>query len=178
MTTVYKSGSDNPDTEVIEAESNNDDHKVESKPSRKDSLSDIEKLNATVKSANRILFKTQAIFPFDFFPDEVIIDENKVDIISSKFFTSRETFTIPIENINGVTNSLSLFFGELRIEAWGINRLPGPIKYLSRLDAIKARRIISGLILSHKEQIDMRNIPLEELKRKLEEIGRAHERTI
>lgn len=136
---------------------------------------DLEKLQHTLVSAKRILLKIRAVFPFDFFPNEIIVDENKVDIVSRKFFFSKEVFSIPIMNINGVTSSSNLVFGEIRIEAWGIHRLPEPVRYLRKQDALKARRIIGGLIMANREKVDIANIPLLKARKVLEEIGRSQE---
>lgn len=132
-------------------------------------------LNESVEASQRILYKAKNIFPFDFFPDEIIIDEHKVDIITGHFFYSKEIFSIPIQNISGVNSSFNLFFGQLRIEAWGLTRVPPPIKYLPKQHAIEARRIISGLVMAHNENIELNGIPLPETKQKLELIGRARE---
>lgn len=142
---------------------------------KKKSKDNIKKLNQAVKGAKKILFKTKTIFPFDLFPDEILIDENKVDIVSGNFFYSKDIYSIPIQNISGVNSSFDLFFGQLRIEAWGLNKVPQPIKFLSKKDALEARRILSGLIMANNEEIDLRDIPLHEAKMKLREIGKARE---
>ncbi len=134
-------------------------------------------LDRTARASRRILFKTRTIFPFDLFPDELIIDENKIDIISGLFFFSKDVFSIPIGNISGVNSSFDLFFGQLRIEAWGLNKNPLPIRFLTKKDAQKARRIISGLILTTKNEIDLKSVPLAKAQMRLEQIGVASNST-
>ncbi|HRN70543.1 MAG TPA: hypothetical protein PLS49_05145 [Candidatus Woesebacteria bacterium] len=137
----------------------------------------IMELEKTAEAADRVLFKTKTIFPFDLFPDELIIDENKIDIISGLFFDSKDVFSIPISNISGVNSSFDLFFGQLRIEAWGLNKNPEPIRFLNKTDAAKARRIISGLILANKNEIDLKSIPEKVVRNKLERIGMAQKQS-
>ena len=38
------------------------------------------------KVTKTVHFSAKSVFPFDLFPDEIRIDENKVDIIHSQFF--------------------------------------------------------------------------------------------
>ncbi len=150
---------------------------INDKKEIKSPSSDEIELDRTAQGSRRILFKTRTIFPFDFFPDELIIDENKIDIISGIFFFSKDVFSIPIGNISGVNSSFDLFFGQLRIEAWGLNKNPLPIRFLTKKDAQKARRIISGLILTTKNDIDLKSIPLAKTKLRLEQIGVASNTT-
>lgn len=138
-------------------------------------VEDVIKLQNTIISSKRTIITVKSVFPFDFFPDQIVVDENKINIIKSEFFFSKEVYSIPIENMNGVTSSSNLFFGQLRLEAWGISKLPDPVEYLWKKDAVKVRRIISGLITAHHANIDMTNIPLMKARRALEEIGRAQE---
>ncbi len=128
-------------------------------------------LDKVAQGSQRILFKAKTLFPFDFFPDELIIDENKIDIVSGLFFFSKDVFSIPIGNVSGVNSSFDLFFGQLRIEAWGLNKNPLPIRFLTKKDAQTARRIISGLILANKSEIDLKSVPLSKTKTQLERIG-------
>ena len=50
-----------------------------------------------------------------------------------------------------------------------------PVSYLWKRDAIKARRIILGLIAAKSEKLDLSKIPRDEVAFKLEEIGKSRE---
>ena len=90
----------------------------------KDVKKETVKFNDTVKASRRILFRAKTVFPFDLFLDEIVIDENKVDIIYGIFFYSREVFSIPYRQINGVSSTTGIFFGGLQIEIEGFNKNP------------------------------------------------------
>jgi hypothetical protein len=135
------------------------------------------KLNDLVFKSNRVLFKCSTIFPFDIFPDQVVIDENKLTIINQLFFWSSTTYSILIKNILGVTVSSGLFFSTLNIEVIGFEENPEPVKYLLNEDARKIKRIITGLIACAREGIDTSEINYSELIRKTEEIGRLRAST-
>lgn len=66
------------------------------------------------------------------------------------------------------------FFSTLKIELGpgGFQQNPPSVKYLKKQEALKARRIIMGLIICHKEKVNLSKISKEELLDKVEEIGR------
>lgn len=135
-----------------------------------------DKLDHLVKRAGRILFKCSSVFPFDFFPDTICVDENKVDIVYRNFFYSEETISILIKNLHFVIADCSIFFCTLQIDVKGFEQDPLPVKYLWKKDALQARRIITGLIACENEGIDLSQFDLPELKEKVIKIGIARER--
>lgn len=134
---------------------------------------EVAKFEQTLKGSHNILFRCKSVFPFDFFPDELIIDENKVDVRHGLFFMSTQTTSIPYKNIIKATSTTGLFFASLVIEMEVYIQQPDPINFLWIKDAIKARRIINGLISAHKQGIDLSKIDLEQAKDEVEEIGVA-----
>ena len=145
--------------------------------SNKESSQDIENFQRTLDASHRILYDCRTVFPFDLFPDRIIIDENKVDLIYGIFFFTNQVFTIPIKNINGATSTTGIFFGSLDIEIMGYNVNPESVRYLHNNDAIALRRVINGLVIAYKEGIVLSKLPLDKAKNQIEEIGRAREPT-
>lgn len=135
------------------------------------------KLDQLVDKSNMRLLTIHTVFPFDFFPDTIHIDENKVDIIHRQFFIEKQMFPILIQNINAVVLTTNLFFATLTIEVSGYEKNPDPIQMLWHKDAILARRIILGLVACFKEGIDISQLAKDEVRRKVEEIGKAREHT-
>lgn len=105
----------------------------------------------TSKSSRTLFFSAKSVFPFDLFPDEIIINEDEVDIIYAQFLMGKEVFSIPIRNINSVSSISNGIFGSLTIDVIGFHKDPDPIKFLWSNDAEKARRIINNLVCSNKE---------------------------
>ncbi len=134
---------------------------------------EVEKLEETLEGSHNILFRCKSVFPFDFFPDEVIIDENKIDVRHGLFFASTQTTSIPYKNIVKASSITGLFFATLQIEMEIYVQQPDPIHYLWRHDAIKARRIINGLVAAYKQGIDFRKINMRGAAGEIEEIGKA-----
>lgn len=68
-----------------------------------------QKLDNLVLKSRKALFEISAVFPFDFFPDKIKIDENKVDLIYCKFFFNKHMSSFLIEDIHTVTLSTGVF---------------------------------------------------------------------
>lgn len=136
---------------------------------------DESKLDQTEIGAHRILFRARTVFPFDLFPDEIVIDENKVDLVYGVFFWSRQVVSVSINDLNGAISMTNIFFGSLELEVRGYDRNPIPIKYLWNKDANRARRIVNGLVACVKQGVDTSNLNLKSAKDKIEDIGSARE---
>lgn len=118
-----------------------------------------------------ILFHAVSKQWFDIFPDEVTIDLHKVVFTYRIFFDSKKVVSIPISSILTATCTYSLFSGTLNVEVVGELKQPAPIEYLHRNDAMKAERIINGLIICNRQRIDLSLYKTEDVIRKLVEIG-------
>ena len=89
------------------------------------------------------------------------------------FFLSKKVISIPIENILNVKTTNSFIFGSLEFEVNGFTGDPKPVHYLLVRDAMKVRQIISGLILCHKEGVDFKDLDIQTVRKKVEEIGKT-----
>lgn len=136
---------------------------------------EVKKLEKLVDATHSVLMKTKTVFPFDLFPDEVTIDENKINIVFREFFFSEDVHSIMIHLIKDVEVETSLLFGTIKIVPDGYPAQPIYVRYLKKSDALKIRRIIQGLMLSKKEGIDTTKLDEGELKEKVELVG--HMRT-
>jgi len=132
-----------------------------------------DQLKDLVAGSERILLDMKSVFPFDFFPDELIADESKVSIHTNYFFVSKEARSIQYTDIFNVIVSHGLFFANIEIVDRYYAQQPIVVKYLKKDDAILARRIIQGMIIAKKEEIDIGNLPKELLLKRLEEIGKS-----
>lgn len=96
------------------------------------------------------LVNIQTVFPFTLFPDKIIVDEKRINIIRMTFFYSYYSQTIPIENIQEVIVESNPFFGSLVIsEKWDPGRHLR-IRYLKRREAIDAKKIIQELMIEQQ----------------------------
>lgn len=130
-------------------------------------------LDSLAHGSARIILDIKAVFPFNFFPDEIIVDESKVSIHVNYFFYSKEVRSMEFKDIFNVIIQQGLFFARLEIVDRFFTVQPVIIPYLWKKDAVRARRIIQGMILSKKMNIDIHTIPIDELVRKLDRIGQS-----
>lgn len=132
-------------------------------------------LNNLVKASKRLLYKCETVFPFTLFPDMILIDQNKIDIIYRNFFFSKSVFTLMIDDVRTVKVSAGPFFASMNFEVVGYEQNPAPVRFLPKASAFKMRRIIMGLTAAKREGIDLDNMSKQQVKQKIQEIGAAQE---
>jgi hypothetical protein len=130
------------------------------------------RLDEVVAGTARVLFQTKAVFPWDFFPDELVVDENKINFIYNSFMQKR-VHSVFVRDISDVIVNTSFMFASLEIVDLGFKENDIRLSFLRKSDAILARRIIQGLVIAHKRDIDIGHVPVEELVAKMEELGKV-----
>lgn len=133
----------------------------------------LELLESLKKETTSTLYKFHTVFPFDFFPDEITIDENKVSIISWNFFLNYDVRSILIEDITDVTVECGPFFAALTLVDSSNFRFPITVKieYLKKKEAIMARKLIQGLILTKNRQIGLHSLSISQARKDLSSLG-------
>src|SRR3990167_5798489 len=113
------------------------------------------RLRRLVDQSQKVLLKISSTFPFDLFPDSLVIDENKVNVIRREFLGAERAHSILIENITSVTLNSGLFFAS--IEIVDSTNLRFPITYTLNLlnikAALRARRLIQGLMEAKRNKV-------------------------
>jgi hypothetical protein len=129
----------------------------------------------------RVIYKIQAIFPLDLFPDEMIIDEIKVSVMYRSMLT-RQIYTILIKDITDIIFSSNLIFGALQItggdyqtnNANDNGKGPLTISNLWSKEAQTARRIILGLMIFSDQKVDTTSMTVREIYLKAGGLGIAN----
>ncbi len=129
-------------------------------------------LAAFSEKSKRTLLRISTVFPFDLFADELIIDESKVSIIIRNFFAVEQIYSIPFSEIVDVIIEAAPLFATLKLRDRGWDKSVS-IKYLKKDDALKARRIIEGILILQSQKIDLLQFDPPSLSEYLENIGRA-----
>lgn len=130
-----------------------------------------DRLKNLVSRGKVYLYSTRAIFPFDFFPDEISIEPDQVNICVKTFFFTAESRSIPIKNIADIYLSTSLLFASIKIIDNSYMENSVEVEYLRKGEAEKVRRIIQGLIIASKEDVDLSKIEPKRLVTEAERIG-------
>lgn len=131
---------------------------------------DRQKLKNMVSNSNRLLIGSSAMFPFDLFPDTINVEATRVNIIRRSLFFSK-VHSVDIKDISNVFLSQNLIFAEITIVSKTFRQNEIKIKTLSKNKAIEVRRIIEGLRMMSKANIDMSSFSVEELNDKLRELS-------
>lgn len=135
-----------------------------------------EKIERVTHGAKHLLLRIKSVKFLDFFPDTITIDENKVDLTHNFFLKSQEIISVPIQNIILVNISVAGSTATLYFNIKDFEKNPVMMKNFKASDAIKAKKIITGLKVCSNESINIRK--LEEggnVIKQLEDIGSAHE---
>lgn len=122
---------------------------------------------------NPVIMKVSGVFPFDFFPDDITVDMQKVQIHYRKGPFETYTFPIPHQKLLTVKVNNSLFFSTVEFEVDGYETNPDPVNYIPKEKAKELRRLLIGINAAMNEQIDIleAKLPPEELRAKLISIG-------
>ena len=163
-------------TKEKEQQADGDDSKKQEQEEKKQTQKEVDIL---VSRADKILFTAKGLFPFDFFPNTITIDANKVNVIISTFFLTETITSILLKEIMDVRVETTLFLGKLIID-YGPHPLKISTVYIPSLrksDALKAKEIIEGiLVLYRSENIDTTKLKPEETLEEVKEIGKVEER--
>lgn len=133
------------------------------------------KLEELLDKTHNCLYQIKTVFPLDLFPSTLTVDANKIDLIDRYFFASDVRSSIPVQDVKSVSIESNMFFSTLKV----IIDMPqdnsiivGPLK---KREALRMKRIIQGLNVCAKEEVNVLDISSNELLSKAEELGRTRE---
>ena len=121
----------------------------------------------------KVLFRARSVFPFKFFPAEVTIEAAAVNISNQTFFFSKEIASIPLKEVLSAEVHTGLYFAKLTVIDIRYNQEPLSIEYLKKEEAMKARRIIQGLLIAFHEDLSTDGLSIEEQVTYFEKLGRT-----
>lgn len=120
--------------------------------------------------SNAILMSVTSVFPFEFFPTTINVETTRVTIITRQLFSS-QVHSVDIKDISSVFIETSILFASLRLVSKIYSQKELVVDRLWKKEAILLRRIIEGLRMFEKKEINISNFSKEELLTKLEELS-------
>lgn len=132
------------------------------------------KLSEAIGHSKDTIFRATTVFPFNLFPDTVVVDREKVTIINRTFFRTAEVVSLRIHDVLNVMADVGPFFGAVKIQTRFFDAASYSITYLWRNDALKLNRILQGYVIAIQKGIDCDGFKAEELATLLDEIGQAN----
>lgn len=135
-------------------------------------LQEKEVVTGLVRQANRVLVEIRTHhFPFDFFPDTIKVEEEKVTVTKRWFIFSAEVYSVDLANITNVLINTTPFFAQLVIVSKTFEENTISIRDLWINDAVYVRRIIEGMRTMINNKVDTSVYTKSELIAKLEELS-------
>ncbi len=125
------------------------------------------------KSKEHLAKVSTAKIPIDLFPDEIIVDISHITIIFRQLFGAKQVRSIPLRGVVNVEVDSIPLRATLRLHDMKDKQNPVEISGLKKKDAEKVRRVIEGLIVADKKQIDLTKVDDQDLASKIETLGGA-----
>lgn len=130
-----------------------------------------QRLDLVTRGAQEVLFSVQTVFPFKLFPDTVSVTKDKVEIVYSYFFFSKQVFSILLIELSTVEVETNPFFASMRFEVQGYEKNPEIVRFLPKDAALRLQSTIIGLMSAKKQGVQVEQIPREKLRPQAERIG-------
>ena len=123
-----------------------------------------------VQNSNTILMSISSVFPFDFFPTTINVEATRVTIITRQLFAS-QVHSVDIKDISSVFIETSILFAAITLISKTYSQKELVINNLWKKEAILLRRIVEGLRMFIKKEINTTSFSKEELLSKLQELS-------
>lgn len=124
-----------------------------------------QQLNDLIASSQKIMLEIGTVWPFDLFPDTLIIDPIKLTYTHRSFFWVEYTESILIEDLIEADVEMSPIFAALRLCFVSYPTRQIIIKPLWKSQAARAREIIAGLRVAHRKRLHIENLPTDKFKK-------------
>lgn len=131
---------------------------------------DTQMVNDLVKMSNRCIISISSQFPWNLFPNTIIVEESRVTFKFNQFFSS-QSHSVDIKDISNVFIESSMFFATLQIVSRTFIQNDIRIGNLNKSKAKKVQRIIEGLRTFAEHNINTSNYGVGELISKIEELN-------
>lgn len=120
---------------------------------------------------SKVLYQLKSVFPFDPFPMTITIEPTIIHIVDQAFFFSHQVISLSMKDILTIEVDTGLLFATIKIQQ-ALPIMPAlEYKMFWKAEALKARRIIQGLILVGKQDLEISDMPIPELNHYLEKMG-------
>lgn len=163
----------NPETMITDSplfqSKQEDTQDQKNSPSKKDIA--VKKLEDLADKSGDVLLKVSTVFPFTLFKNDIIVDPYKVNVVFREFFYSEHIHSIMVKDILDVVVETSLFFATVKIVDQGYTENSVNVAYLKKEEALKLRKLIQGLVIAHRQAVDLSIINPIHIKDKAEQLG-------
>lgn len=121
-----------------------------------------------IAKSNRCIISISSLFPWDFFPNTINVEESRVTFTFRQFLASQSR-SVEIKDISSVFIESSLFFATIQVISNNYVENEIKVSYLNRKKAYVVHRVIEGLRIFKEHHINTSNYEIDELVAKTEE---------
>lgn len=132
--------------------------------------SDKNKLDELIKKSNRSIVSISSVFPWNFFPNTIDVEESRVTFIFRQLFSS-QSHSVDIKDISNVFIESGFFFATIQVVSKTFIQNDIKIEYLKKKDAYRTRDIIEGLRTFVQNDINSSKYEINDLITKLNELN-------
>ena len=123
-----------------------------------------------INNSNRVLLRIYSVFPLDFFPSRIIVEDTRLVIIHRQLFSS-QVHSVDLKDVSNVFIDTSIIFAQVRVISNTFAQNQIIVNKLWKKEAILARNVIEGLRKFISNGIDTTSFKTEELVNKLKELN-------
>jgi hypothetical protein len=129
------------------------------------------KSSISARDVSPELLRIQGVWPFDFCPDELIVEQKRLIIKRCSFPFTTTIETVPIERLTQFTPTHSLLFSAIYITGWQIDTT---VRWLKHDEAQRVKEVVDGLLLQGKEHMAIEEDDRQRVVQALQLLG-GHE---
>lgn len=143
---------------------------------KQESSEESKKLTQLASETSDVIYEVRSVFPFQLFPDKLIIDTNKITIVRKELFFKR-IIPISYEDLITVMVNRSIIFASIDFDVKRLDRSHNPrgITFLWPAKATIAKKYITGILTAKKAGVDFSKLTTTQIKKRLKEIGSGTE---
>jgi hypothetical protein len=133
----------------------------------------LDKLKDVVEQSQHVIAQAKGVFPFDLFPDSIIMDRQKVTLKHRRFFAVEQTISVQHKDIKNIQADIGPLFGSLTLTSDHFINNTQTIRFLWRKDVEEIQRLVQGIIVADKEEVELGDVGNDELVDLLKELGKG-----
>lgn len=123
---------------------------------------------------SRVLLRVKGTFPFDLYPDELIIEEKRLIVKKNMFPFFSTTVTLPISRLTLFEWNKSILYSSVFIRGAYTDNIELTVSWLPHNEAKKAKEIVDGLSLKLNESVDVVESDKNRLAKTMQVLGQAY----
>lgn len=125
----------------------------------------------STKNVSPVLYRAKGVWPFDFVPDEFIVEEQRLVLITNHFPFGCYIGTMTMDKLSSIEVSQSLFFSSITLESSELHGFNAKFNWLTNKDAHCIKEIVDGLKVKELANVEIPQTKPSNISKTLESMG-------